>query len=231
MNINSRIRYLGNDNFEDTALLGGYPLPDFCPICKKSITPEFILMYFKYNGHQELLCSCPNTKCKSLFFAIYKECPSDTCEYSLDHFTPFSREEKIFPDEISTLSPDFIEIYNQAYVAEQEKLNLICGVGYRKALEYLIKDFALKQSPEDTEKIKGMPLQQCLKKFITEPTIKDMAERAIWLGNDETHYVRIWRSKDLKDLKNLIELTVHFISITFKVSKYKEEMFIDKNKK
>ncbi|ANB85681.1 hypothetical protein A6R78_17425 [Bacillus velezensis] len=72
-----------------------------------------------------------------------------------------------------------------------------------------------------------MPLQQCLKKFITDPKIKAMAERAIWLGNDETHYVRKWKSKDLKDLKNLIELTVYFISITFKVSKYSEEMFVD----
>ncbi|WP_439391148.1 hypothetical protein ACAN81_20455 [Bacillus velezensis] len=227
MDINSHIRYLGNDTFEDIALLDAYPLPDFCPVCKKSINPEFILIYFKFNGHQELLCSCPDNKCKSLFFAVYKECPSETSEYSLDHFTPLSREEKLFPDEIYPLSPDFIEIYNQAYVAEQEKLNLICGVGYRKALEYLIKDFALKQSPEDIEKIKRMPLQQCLKKFITDPKIKAMAERAIWLGNDETHYVRKWKSKDLKDLKNLIELTVYFISITFKVSKYSEEMFVD----
>lgn len=28
-------------------------------------------------------------------------------------------------------------------------------------------------------------------------------ERAAWLGNDETHYVRKWPEKDVKDLKSL----------------------------
>ncbi|MDM5198975.1 hypothetical protein QUF79_13185 [Fictibacillus enclensis] len=69
-----------------------------------------------------------------------------------------------------------------------------------------------------------MPLQQCIQKFITEPSIKLMAERATWLGNDETHYVRKWDDKDLKDLKNLIELTVYFISMSLKALRYQEEM-------
>lgn len=51
-----------------------------------------------------------------------------------------------------------------------------------------------------------------------------MAERATWLGNDETHYVRKWENKDLKDLKNLIDLTVYFISMSLKALKYQEEM-------
>ncbi len=56
------------------------------------------------------------------------------------------------------------------------------------------------------------------------PEIKGMAERAIWLGNDETHYVRRWADKDIKDLKNLIDLTVYFISMKIKAKKYKKEM-------
>lgn len=34
-----------------------------------------------------------------------------------------------------------------------------------------------------------------------------------WLGNDETHYVRKWEDKDLKDLKKLISLTIHWIEM------------------
>jgi len=37
--------------------------------------------------------------------------------------------------------------------------------------------------------------------------------RAVWLGNDETHYLRKWEQKDLTDLKNLIGLTVHWIEM------------------
>ena len=51
-----------------------------------------------------------------------------------------------------------------------------------------------------------------------------MAKRATWLGNDETHYFRKWEDKDLSDLKKLIEMTVHFISMDFSYDKYIGEM-------
>jgi hypothetical protein len=34
-----------------------------------------------------------------------------------------------------------------------------------------------------------------------------------WLGNDETHYLRKWETKELTDLKKLIQLTVHWIQM------------------
>ena len=41
--------------------------------------------------------------------------------------------------------------------------------------------------------------------------IKAVAKRAVWLGNDETHYVRKWEEKDVQDLKGLIRLTILWI--------------------
>ena len=40
-----------------------------------------------------------------------------------------------------------------------------------------------------------------------------MATRASWLGNDETHYQRKWEDQDLEDLKKVLQLTVHWISM------------------
>ena len=54
---------------------------------------------------------------------------------------------KQFHGEISELSENFVEIYGQSQVAENQGLNKICGVGYRKALEFLIKDFAKRKFP------------------------------------------------------------------------------------
>ncbi|MGG3192992.1 hypothetical protein [Priestia aryabhattai] len=163
---------------------------------------------------------CPRYECGALFFAVYQE-----------HFTtelvrcyPYSKVNKEFPEEITEISSGFVNIYNQAHHAEQEGLDLICGVGYRKALEYLIKDFAIGNNPDNIEKIQKMPLQQCVQKYIDQSDIKAMAERAIWLGNDETHYVKKWESKDIKDLKNLIDLTVYYLSVALKAKKYTEEM-------
>ncbi|WP_182006120.1 DUF4145 domain-containing protein [Priestia aryabhattai] len=195
-------------------------LPDTCPICSFGISPECILVHHKSHIITELLCGCPRHECGSLFFAVYK----DDFHTELLRFYPYSKVNKKFPEEISEISSEFVTIYNQAHHAEQEGLDLICGVGYRKALEYLIKDFAIGNNSDDIEKIQKMPLQQCVQKYIDQSDIKDMAERAIWLGNDETHYVRKWGSKDIKDLKNLIDLTVYYLSMELKAKKYREEM-------
>jgi hypothetical protein len=197
--------------------------PDSCPVCHYSISPEYILIYDKQFHLIEVLCGCPNNGCSSLFFAVY-EYDSGSKSYWLSYCYPYSKKDKDFPEEIMQLSSDFVQIFNQAHHAEQEGLDRICGVGYRKALEYLIKDFATHLNPDEAEQIKKLPLQQCIQKYINQPEIKEMAERAVWLGNDETHYVRKWEDKDIKDLKNLIDLTVFFISMTLKAKKYREEM-------
>jgi hypothetical protein len=200
-------------------------LPDTCPICSVAISPEFILVYEKDKWYSHLLCGCPRNECASLFFAVYsKDMFSVSPTLHFRNCYPYSKIKKDFPQEISELSSNFVEIYNQAYIAEQENLDLICGVGYRKSLEYLIKDYVISLFPAKETKLKGMLLQQCIQQFIAEPTIKQMAERATWLGNDETHYVRKWDDKDLQDLKNLIDLTVFYISMSIKASRYMEEM-------
>ena len=47
--------------------------------------------------------------------------------------------------------------------------------------------------------------------YIDDSNIKNVATRAVWLGNDETHYIRVWEDKDLPFLKKLIDLTIHWI--------------------
>jgi hypothetical protein len=135
---------------------------------------------------------------------------------------------------ILNISNMFIKIYNQALEAECYRLNLICGTGYRKAFEYLIKDYAVyiinevkrrsfekcfnvKLPPfisliDEDEKMRilEMPLAKVIREYIDDNYIKELAKRAVWLGNDETHIVRKWEF-DLSGLKNLIDLTVEFI--------------------
>jgi hypothetical protein len=38
-----------------------------------------------------------------------------------------------------------------------------------------------------------------------------VAERAVWLGNDEVHYTKKWENKDIDDLKTLINLVMSII--------------------
>jgi hypothetical protein len=48
--------------------------------------------------------------------------------------------------------------------------------------------------------------------------------RAVWIGNDVTHYIRKWEGKNLEDLKKLIELTVHWIEMEALSKSFEDEM-------
>ena len=63
-----------------------------------------------------------------------------------------------------------------------------------------------------------------VKEYMSDPRIKNVAQRALWLGNDETHYLRKWVSHDLDDLINLIKLAVNWIETEILSKKYEEEM-------
>ncbi|CAM4463867.1 DUF4145 domain-containing protein [Paenibacillus xylanexedens] len=121
------------------------------------------------------------------------------------------------------LSPNFIKIYNQAAAAELGELTEICGAGYRKSLEFLIKDYLIHLEPQKEVEIQSKLLGHCIS-GITDHDIKTCAQRATWLGNDETHYIRKWEDKDLNDLKILIDLTVNWITNKLLMERYLTEM-------
>ena len=52
----------------------------------------------------------------------------------------------------------------------------ISGLGYRKSLEFLIKDFAIYNNPEKEEQIKSTWMMKCLKEYIDNEKIKTLAE-------------------------------------------------------
>jgi hypothetical protein len=103
-------------------------------------------------------------------------------------------------------------------------LSEITGMGFGKALEFLVKDFAVSQQPEKTEEIKQSFLGSCLKEYVDDPRVAQVAEKATWLRNDETHYVRKWADKDIHDLKTLLSLTVRAVESTLITNKYLEDM-------
>ncbi|MDG5789657.1 hypothetical protein QA612_19555 [Evansella sp. AB-P1] len=220
----NKIKYI--DDEENYRYLENYDnLPDKCPVCNHALSPTYILIYEKFVNQFEILCGCPRNNCGSLFFAVYLGSAFNSGHVSLTHTYPVSKQDKVFNSDIEDLSPEFVAIYNQSLHAEQEKLDRICGVGYRKSLEHLLKDYIISEHPEQEETVKAIhSIQKCINEYIDDTDIKEMAERATWLGNDETHYVRKWDGKDIQDLKNLIDITVFFISMKVKAKRYKEEM-------
>lgn len=202
MNINFENVFGGSSNLDII-------FPDECPLCSHKISPVY---KYGLNNPVELQCifMCTNNKCRKVFISYYKQTPKG---HELFDTKPKEIKKIEYSESINKMSPNFIKIYNEAYSAEQNKLAVICGGGYRKALEFLIKDYLIKKTSDEVSKneIEKEMLGICIDKRISDLNIKNVAKRATWLGNDEVHYLRKWENKDLEDLKKLIKLTVHWI--------------------
>lgn len=183
--------------------------PDECPFCHNKISPTVVFSHHQ-NNKVRVVFLCPAETCKQIFIGYYASSNGNPYCY-LSETSIGKNKSKEFHKSINEISPSFVEIFNQAFASEQYGLTQICGVGYRKSLEFLIKDFAIKKHPIKEEEIKKNTLANVIKDYIEDSKIKIVSKRAVWLGNDETHYVRKWETKDLTDLKNLIDLTLTMI--------------------
>jgi chemotaxis receptor (MCP) glutamine deamidase CheD len=90
----------------------------------------------------------------------------------------------------------------------RKKLGQVAGIGYGKALEFLIKDYAKTQNSNMDVEIETAALGTCVKTYIKDELVQNCAELATWLRNDETHYVRRHQEQGVDELKLLISLVV-----------------------
>lgn len=206
-------------------------LPDFCPICNHAAQLIFINGFASRSrsviGARECMqtvVQCPRNDCKRYSIAYYSTLSSTMRNFKYEYSLPKFNQPRCFSDSISEMSPEFISIYNQALDAESKGLDKITGVGFRKALEFLIKDYLIKNNPEREEDIKIKSLGNCIQDDVKDKNIKSVSKRAVWLGNDETHYIRKWDGKDVNDLKMLIDLTLYWIDSEELTLKLEQDM-------
>jgi Domain of unknown function (DUF4145) len=202
--------------------------PDLCPICHRNVHPKLISsILLPERSLVQTVFRCTHQKCQELFIATYlstMRSPSGRLEYKIIKVAPKTPHKATFPDTITTISPTFIEIYNQSLEAEGQQLDQLFGVGLRKALEFLVKDYAISEHPDKEVQIKQTLLAKCISDFVVDSNVKECAKRAAWLGNDETHYTRKWEEKDVSDLKLLVRLTVNWIDNAVMTKKYISDM-------
>ncbi len=191
--------------------------PNECPNCHRLIEPiDKCREYDEDNNQVYFLFECPN--CGKGFLSYYN-INEEIVTHRANSYTKLSYCEsypkipisKEYDDSIIKMSSSFCDIYNQAYIAEQYNLKEIAGIGYRKALEFLIKDYCILNNKDEIEKIKNENISQVISEYIVSEKIKKLAKASVWIGNDETHYVRKIEDKDISDLKKFIDATLAFI--------------------
>ena len=202
--------------------------PSKCPICKGFGKPT--CLYSAYIENSEHLnfdnptpdlfvvffCSSCNRVFIGNYLISYERNPRGCRALSFEpNQTP---NKKQFPSNIEELSPDFCQIYNQAYAAQQNSLDSISGMGYRKALEFLVKDYAISNTPAEETRIVKLPLAKCINQYIENDRIRKLALASAWLGNDETHYERKNSQYSVGDLIAFIDAMVSFIDYELSVN-------------
>jgi len=191
--------------------------PAKCPRCNAAIG-EIVLSADLYSAPRDMSYAAVSFLCNSCFKpfvcvyeAIVSSYTTPTCK--LIDVGPSGITERQFDERLVAMSERFPAIYNQAFEAEQRGLTEVCGMAYGKALEFLVKDFAITKSPADKEKIADMRLALCIENYVDDDNLKATASRCAWLRNDHTHYVVKHDELSLSDLKNLLEATMYWVNM------------------
>lgn len=208
----SQIQALRLDN--NTFGAENVDLASCCPICGVTLTPYVISAATIVDEEDEenskafVLNYC--SKCDECF--ISRHTYDVDCDiYQFDSSAPMNYFKQTFSPDIEKLSPDFVSIYNDSLHAETLGMTSICGMGYRKSLEFLVKDFAISNNPNSEKEIIELALGKCIEQYIDNPKLKSLAKASAWLGNDETHYVRKHPKYGISELKAFINAFVTFI--------------------
>ncbi len=219
-------------------IYNGINEPNICPHCHVVNTP-----HKKYEEQSRdtdnsecnyQVWQCSNQECFKLFGVLYKVVDGVPKITNVLNGLPKGPD---FPKPIIELKDGktsnteieehskFIKTYLQSLEAESYGLDEIAGMGYRKAIEYLVKDWAIKNNPNEKKKILGKWLGTTISDYY-DGDLKEILERATWLGNDQTHYNKLFEEYDIDVLKELIDLIMVELD-----REYKKKHYIEKIKK
>lgn len=185
-------------------------IPDLCPCCGVSHNPttEYIstvpvnenrLYIFSHN--------CSSCNKKSITFNQRTEADDSNCDMLLN----YPNYQSIHFDElINQLSPRFVSLYNQAHFCEENNFTDLAGMGYRAAIEVLIKDYALDFDLEPYDKIAKRNLNRAIDTYFkSDKAAMTSADVVRIFGNDFAH----WDKNETYELKVLKQYLNIFIQI------------------
>lgn len=200
-------------------------IPDICPRCGRDLVPSPLYLghipFAKTALNYMAVVICPQCN-KPVYIDI---CSPDRSCGSFQEGTVIGCYPPIqifdLPKGIGNLYPDFCTIYNQAAVSEARGLSEIYGMAYRRALEFLVKQYALKAFPDSAEAIKSETLMKTINR-IDNPRIQALAKASAWLGNDQTHLQVKHPEYTVNDIKAFIKSLCYYILMEEEVARAQE---------
>jgi len=144
------------------------PIEKNCPMCHKAGKPEFangcMVRSFNEGEKPQIFTVWYCTNCNRYYVSLYHmKVNLGNVEKDILYPYPTEINENSIPQDIKDMYPDFTQIYSEACECERNNLMHIAGTGYRKALEFLVKDYLQLEQNLTKEEIGECRLEKCCK--------------------------------------------------------------------
>lgn len=200
----------------DNAFSLDTPKPLYCPICT---TPQngtcrggHVFLSKAQIYYVTFLYEC--TSCKEKYLAIF-DVDLKNKNATFAAFYP-NKPNSYKDDKLSAISERFIDMYNQALACEDIGNIELAAIGFRSAVEILIKDYAIKELGEDEKTVSKMRLIDAIGNYLSAD-IASSADVVRILGNDYTHYQRKYPQHDFEVLKQYMNIFIQQVKTMYMI--------------
>lgn len=194
--------WINNTHYID----GQYEKPMSCPYCGVFTDAQAKKAdFFPLTGEQTaVVVTFKCTRCNKQFIAVYIK--ENHC-YTLNTIIPIAENDEVH-EGLKEVSPEFERIHQQAYRAELRGDIDLAAIGYRTALEVLVKDFAIKVLGEKEEEVARKKLAQAIEDYSGSIELLSTSDVVRMLSNDYTHYLKKYENISFETLKHYYNVTI-----------------------
>ncbi len=183
-----------------------FQTPQYCPICgigQGGIFKEG--KFFGASGVTYWFATFECTECHKIYGLIF-DTNKTKKQAKFRAFHP-TVEPTYDDDVLGACSPRFISLYRQALMSEYHGHYDVAAIGYRAALEVLIKDYAVEELGESHKKMGDIGLAKAIKLYLDsgEAAAADVVRL---LGNDYAHYLQEYPDIDFSVIKEYMDMFV-----------------------
>lgn len=201
-----------NNTFNNSAWTFPLEKPMLCPHCNAyedgQILDRHYWSYIDGLSFGVVVYRC--THCNKPYLVVYK-IDISARKTSFEQFFPSYQTEEYKNPLLNEVSPHFIDAYNQALRAESVKDFELAAIGYRHALECLVKDYAIKELEKNESEVARKTLNDAIGDYLDERALVATADVVRILGNDYAHYERRYPEHDFMLLKSYMQIFIHLV--------------------
>ena len=197
---------------------GQYRKPITCPRCGIGTDGPIVngnKTKYGLDSSWAVVISITCTHCEQSFLALYEiSVDKSSLNYLGCYPAPSGTE---LHAGLSQLSPRFAAMHKQSERAELDGLHEIAAIGYRTALEILVKDFAINELKLDPKDVARKKLAAAIGSYLHQENLVKTADVVRLLGNDFTHYQREYPEHDFTVLKRYYKIFIDLVATQYDI--------------